>query len=67
MRYLVYIECESLDTLDDILGSAVDNYTVEKYATLTIDGAPILYEEGQDSAPEYLSAMAMACCGITEL
>jgi len=66
MRVLVYVEIGSLEALDDILGDAVDNSTVEKYAALTVDGAPILYEQGQDSAPEYLSTMAMACCGVTE-
>lgn len=67
MRTLVYIEVESLDVLDEVLGTAVDDNAVEKYAVLTVDGAPILYEQGQDSAPEYLSAMALSCLGITEI
>ena len=66
MRLLVYVEIESIEALDNILDPAVSGNTVHKYAVLTVDGAPILYEEGQDSAPEYLSVMAMGCCGITE-
>lgn len=65
MKILAYIEIGSIDALDDILGAAVDNGTVEKYAVLTVDGAPIMYEEGQDSASDYLNSMAMACCGVT--
>jgi len=66
MRLLVYIEIESLGALDEILGAGVDSGIVDKYAALTVDGAPILYQDDQDSAPEYLSAMALSCCGITE-
>jgi hypothetical protein len=66
MRVLVYVECGSLDDLDKTLGLGVDEGTIEKYAALTVDGSPIVYEIGQDSAPESLSGMAIRCAGITE-
>jgi len=66
MRFLVYIEAGSIDAIDDALGSAVDSYDVDKYATLTIDGEPLLCERGTDSAWDSLNAMAAACGGITE-
>ena len=66
MRYLFYIECGSLDALDEIFDAGLSNNTIEKYAALTVDGAPILYEQGSDSAVEYLNAMGLSCCGITE-
>lgn len=65
MKILAYIEIGSIDALDDILGAAIDNGTAEKYAVLTVDGAPIMYEAEQDSAADYLNSMAMACCGVT--
>jgi len=66
MKILVYVECGSLDDLDEALGPGVDQGTIEKYAALTIDGAPLAYEMGQDSAPEFLSGMAIRCAGITD-
>ena len=66
MRVLLYVECESLEDLDETLGHGVDSSRIEKYAALTIDGSPIAYEIGQDSAPDFLSGMAIRCAGITE-
>jgi hypothetical protein len=66
MKILVYVECGSLDDLDETLGGGVDDGTIEKYAALTVDGAPIAYEAGQDSAPDFLSGMAIRCAGITD-
>jgi len=66
MKILVYVECSSLDDLDDTLGLGVDQGTIDKYAALTIDGAPLAYLIGQDSAPEFLSGMAIRCAGITD-
>lgn len=66
MRYIVYVEAPSIDSIDEALGSAVDNLDIEKYAVLTENGAPILYEEGQDSAWQWMQSMAVACLGITE-
>jgi hypothetical protein len=66
MKVLVYVECGSIDDLDETLGHGVDSSRIEKYAVLTIDGSPIAYEIGQDSAPDFLSGMAIRCAGITE-
>jgi len=66
MRVLLYVECGSIDDLDETLGQGVDSGRIEKYAALTIDGSPIAYEIGQDSAPDFLSGMAIRCAGITE-
>jgi hypothetical protein len=66
MRVLLYVECESLEDIDETLGHGVDSSRIEKYAVLTIDGSPIAYEIGQDSAPDFLSGMAIRCAGITE-
>ena len=67
MRFLVYIEAGSIDAIDDALGYAVDSNDVDKYGTLTIDGDPLLYERGTDSAWDSLNAMAAACGGVTEI
>jgi hypothetical protein len=66
MKVLLYVECESLEDLDETLGHGVDSSRIEKYAVLTIDGSTIAYEIGQDSAPDFLSGMAIRCAGITE-
>jgi len=67
MRFLVYIEAGSIDAIDNAIGSAVDSNDVEKYAVLTVDGAPILYDKAVDSASDSLNAMSVSCCGITEI
>jgi hypothetical protein len=66
MKIIVYVECGSIDDIDNALGQAVDDRTVQKYAVLTVDGAPILYYESGDSDSEYLNSMGMSCCGLTE-
>ena len=66
MKILVYVECGSLDDLDQTLGEGVESGIIEKYAALTVDGAPIVYDSGSDSAPDFLSGMAIRCAGVTE-
>jgi hypothetical protein len=66
MKILVYVECGSFSDLDDALGAGVDRGTIDKYAALTLDGAPIVYDADSDSAPDYLSGMAIRCAGVTE-
>jgi len=66
MKVLVYVECGNLDDIDNSLGEGVDSGTIEKYAIVTVDGAPILYDEFSDSAAEYLNSLGMQCAGATE-
>jgi hypothetical protein len=66
MKLLVYVECGNIGDIDDALGPSIDGGLIEKYAVITVDGAPILYDSGQDSAADYLSAMGMTCAGATE-
>jgi len=65
MKILIYMEIGSIETLDEILGPAVDSHAVDKYAILTVDGAPLMYEKDQDSAADYLNEMAISCFGVT--
>ena len=67
MKLLVYIECGNLDSVDDVLGNGIDSGLIDKYATVTIDGAPVLYDESMDSAAEYLSEMGVKAMGVTEV
>ena len=66
MKVLIYADIGNIDTIDTLLGAGVDDNIVDKYAVLTIDGSPVIYEHGQDSAHEELSGMAIRCAGITE-
>lgn len=66
MKTLIYAEVGDLATIDDLLGRGVDAGTVETYAVVTVDGAPVLY--APDVAPNYdrLNEMGTACMGVTE-
>jgi hypothetical protein len=64
-RYLVYIDCEGIDVIEEALGG-LDNGAIEEYFTLTEDGAPIVFEDGQVSSPEFCNGLALRCAGITE-
>jgi hypothetical protein len=66
MRLLVYIECGNIGDIDDALGPAIDERLIEKYAVVTVDGAPVLYDEQSDSAWDYLNAIGTSCMGATE-
>ena len=65
-KYLVYIDCADLSALDDTLGAGVDSRIIEHYAVITEGGAPIVYDQSQDPAAEFLNNMGMACMGVTE-
>lgn len=65
-RYLVYIDCDDISTIGDCLGVGVDNHSIDEFYTLTEDGAPILFEDGEVSCPEFCNGLAMRCAGITE-
>jgi len=67
MKVLVYIECGNLDSVDDVLGTGIDSGLIDKYATITIDGAPVLYDDSTDSASEYLTEMGVKAMGVTEV
>jgi hypothetical protein len=65
-RYLVYIDCSGIDVIGDCLGVGVDNYSIDEFYTLTEDGAPIVFEDGDVSSPEFCNGLALRCAGITE-
>jgi hypothetical protein len=65
-RFLVYIDVDSLDTIGDLLGVGVDDGTIDEFYTLTEDGEPILFEDGEVSCPEFCNGLAIRCAGITE-
>lgn len=64
-QYLIYVECGSIDNVINTLGEGIDTGEIEKYAVITDNGAPVTYERGEDSAWDYLSAMAKKCEGVT--
>jgi hypothetical protein len=55
-----------MNTIGDCLSVGVDNHSIDEFYTLTEDGAPILFEDGQVSAPEFCNGLAIRCAGITE-
>ena len=61
------VEAKSIDAIDDFVGFGMDLLQIQKYAVLTEDGAPILYDESSEPASEKINAMAASCCGITEI
>jgi hypothetical protein len=65
-RFLVYIDADNLHTVGDLLSVGVDNGTIDEFFTLTEDGAPIVFEDGMVSAPDFCNGMALRCAGITE-
>jgi len=52
--------------LDECFDEALETGDVQEYYTLTEDGAPILFEDGQVSSPEFCNGLAIRCAGITE-
>lgn len=64
-RYLIYID-GNLDCISDKLGELVDDGSIDEFYTLTEDGAPILFEDGEVSCPEFCNGLAIRCAGITE-
>lgn len=65
MRYLIYVDGD-LGMIGDKLGELVDSGHVDEFYTLTEDGAPIEFEEGDVSCPEFCNGLAIRCAGITE-
>lgn len=65
MKVLLYVECGKIGDIDDSLGASVDGGLIEKYAVLTVNGVPVIYEKNQDSAHEYLTEIALNCKGLT--
>jgi hypothetical protein len=65
-RYLVYIDAADMAAIDEVLSSGLDNCSIDEYYTLTEDGAPIVFEDGQVSSPEFCNGLALRCAGITE-
>lgn len=65
-RYLVYIDCAGMDVIGDCLGVGLDNNSIDEFYTLTEDGAPIVFEYGDVSSPEFCNGLALRCAGITE-
>jgi len=65
-RYLVYIDCADKSVIDDAFENGLDNGNIDEYYTLTEDGAPIVFEDGMVSAPDFCNGLAIRCAGITE-
>jgi hypothetical protein len=64
-RYLIYVDGD-LSKISDKLGELVDSGDVDEYFTLTEDGAPIVFEPGMVSDPDFCNGLAIRCAGITE-
>lgn len=65
-KYLIYVDAANKAVIDDAFEKALDSLDVEEYYTLTEDGAPILFEPGMVSSPEFCNGLAIRCAGITE-
>ena len=65
-RYLVYIDCADRSIIDDAFEKGLDNCDIDEYYTLTEYGAPIVFEDGEVSCPEFCNGLAIRCAGITE-
>lgn len=65
-RYLVYIDADGLGAIGDLLGQGVDDGSIDEFFTLTEDGKPIVFEDGEVSCPEFCNGLALRCAGITE-
>ncbi len=66
-RYLVFIDCNTIDQIDNALGAGVDSGIIDHYAVITENGAPILYDQSSDPAADFLNSMGAACMGVTEI
>jgi hypothetical protein len=64
-RFLVYVDADSLDVIDEAFQQVDDGY-LEEYFTLTKDGKPIVFDDHMVSNPDKCNDMAIRCAGITE-
>jgi hypothetical protein len=64
-RFLVYVDADSADVIDEAF-QQVDAGYVEEYFTLTKDGKPIVFDDHMVSNPDKCNDMAIRCAGITE-
>ena len=64
-RFLVYVDADSLDVIDEAF-QQVDPGYVDEYFTLTVDGAPIVFDDHMVSDPDKCNGLALRCAGITE-
>jgi hypothetical protein len=64
-RFLVYVDADSLDVIDEAFQQVDDGY-LEEYFTLTEDGKPIVFDDHMVSNPDRCNGMAIRCAGITE-
>lgn len=65
-RFLIYIDCADKSIIDEAFSNGIDNRSIDEYYTLTEDGQPIVFEDGQVSNPEWCNGIALRCGGITE-
>lgn len=65
-RFLIYVDCADLSTIDSAFEEAIDNGDIDEYFTLTEDGAPIVFEDGMVGDPDFCNGLAVRCAGITE-
>jgi hypothetical protein len=65
-RFLIYVDAASMSVIDDAFEKAIDNCDIDEYFTLTEDGAPIVFEPGMVSDPDFCNGIAIRCAGITE-
>ena len=64
-RFLVYVDADSIDAISEAF-DRLDGGAIQEYFTLTEDGQPIVFEEGQVSNPDWCNGIAIRCGGITE-
>ena len=64
-RFLVYVDANSIETIDAAF-NLIDKGYVDEYITLTQDGKPIVYDETMVSNPVRCNAMANNCKNVTE-
>ena len=64
-RFLVYVDADSIDVIDEAF-QQVDAGYVEEYFTLTKDGKPIVFDDHMVSNPDRCNGMASRAAGITE-
>ena len=65
-KYLIYVDAASKSIIDDAFEKSIENFDIDEYFTLTEDGAPIVFEPGMVSDPDFCNGLAIRCAGITE-
>lgn len=65
-RFLIYVDAASMSVIDDAFEKGIDHCTIDEYFILTADGAPIVFETGMVSDPDFCNGIAIRCAGITE-